>query len=219
MPIRNATLINSIYFFEDIGINVYIHGICNWISHLASANVQITNIQLASWPDATNWRLSACNWPGPIKLMISYTSADYWPMMYGNYCPINTVSFHHHDIVSVMSCGLWLYKEGTLAIKPLVPDHFSWTNVNIAVTWQLLTWWSWEFTLQWRHNEHDFASNHQPHECLLYSLFRSRSKKTSNSASLAFVRGIHRGPVNSPHKGPSTRKMFPFDDVIMINWV
>ena len=36
-----------------------------------------------------------------------------------------------------------------------------------------------------------------------------------NSASLAFVRGIHRGPVNSPHKGPAARKMLPFDDVIM----
>ena len=35
------------------------------------------------------------------------------------------------------------------------------------------------------------------------------------SASLAFVRGIHRRPVNSPHKWPVTRKMFPFDDVIM----
>ena len=34
-------------------------------------------------------------------------------------------------------------------------------------------------------------------------------------ASLAFVRGIHQWPVNSPHKGPVTRKMFPFDDVIM----
>ena len=34
-------------------------------------------------------------------------------------------------------------------------------------------------------------------------------------ASLAFVRGIHRGPVNSPHKWPVTRKMFQFDDVIM----
>ena len=30
-----------------------------------------------------------------------------------------------------------------------------------------------------------------------------------------FVRGIHRRPVNSPHKGPVTWKMFPFDDVIM----
>ena len=40
-------------------------------------------------------------------------------------------------------------------------------------------------------------------------------RKHQSSASLAFVRGIHRGPVNSPHKGPVTRKIFPFDDVIM----
>ena len=32
---------------------------------------------------------------------------------------------------------------------------------------------------------------------------------------LAFVREIHRAPVNSPHKGPVTRKIIPFDDVIM----
>ena len=41
-------------------------------------------------------------------------------------------------------------------------------------------------------------------------------RKHQSSASLAFVRGIHRGPVNSPHtEWPVTRKMFPFDDVIM----
>ena len=40
--------------------------------------------------------------------------------------------------------------------------------------------------------------------------------KHQSCASLAFVWGIHRGPVNSPHKRPVTRKMFPFDDVIMI---
>ena len=40
-------------------------------------------------------------------------------------------------------------------------------------------------------------------------------KKHQSSASLAFVWGIHRGPVNSPRKGPVTQKMFPFDDVIM----
>ena len=40
-------------------------------------------------------------------------------------------------------------------------------------------------------------------------------RKHQSSASLAFVRGIHRWPVNSPHKGSITRKMFPFDDVIM----
>ena len=36
-----------------------------------------------------------------------------------------------------------------------------------------------------------------------------------SSASLAFVRGIHRSPVNSQHKGEVTRKMFPCDDFIM----
>ena len=36
-------------------------------------------------------------------------------------------------------------------------------------------------------------------------------------ASPAFVRGIHQWPVNSPHKGPVTQSMFPFDDIIMIN--
>ena len=40
-------------------------------------------------------------------------------------------------------------------------------------------------------------------------------RKLQSSASLAFVWGIHRGPVNSPRKWPVTRKMFPFDDVIM----
>ena len=40
-------------------------------------------------------------------------------------------------------------------------------------------------------------------------------RKHQSSASLAFVRGIHRRPVNSPHKWPVTRKMFTFDDVIM----
>ena len=42
-------------------------------------------------------------------------------------------------------------------------------------------------------------------------------RKHQSSASLAFVRGIHQWPVNSPHKWPVTRKMFPFDDVIMGN--
>ena len=41
-------------------------------------------------------------------------------------------------------------------------------------------------------------------------------RKYQSFASLAFVGGIHRWPVNSLHKGPVTRKMFPFDDVIML---
>ena len=52
---------------------------------------------------------------------------------------------------------------------------------------------------------------------IIYSIVYSAAdqRKHQSSASLAFVRGIHRGPENSPHKWPVTRKMFPFDDVIM----
>ena len=37
-------------------------------------------------------------------------------------------------------------------------------------------------------------------------------RKHQSSAPLAFVRGIHRGPVNSPHKWPVMWKMLPFDE-------
>ena len=68
--------------------------------------------------------------------------------------------------------------------------------------------------LKRRHKGRDGLSNHQPHDCLLNCLFKTQLKENS-SASLAFVRGIHRWPVNSQQEGPVTRKMFPFDDVIM----
>ena len=70
--------------------------------------------------------------------------------------------------------------------------------------------------LQWRHNEPE-ASQITSIK-IVYSTVYSRrgSKKASKlRASLAFVRGIHRSPVNSPHKGQVTRKMFPFDNVMM----
>ena len=52
---------------------------------------------------------------------------------------------------------------------------------------------------------------------IVYSTVYSctNQRKHQRSASLAFVRGFHQWPVNSPHKGPVTRKMFPFDDVMM----
>ena len=43
-------------------------------------------------------------------------------------------------------------------------------------------------------------------------------RKHQSSASMAFVRGIHQSPVNSPHKWRVTRKMFPFDDISMIEF-
>ena len=88
-----------------------------------------------------------------------------------------------------------------------------------------VTWASWRFSflgmrwivqlLQWRHNGRDGVSNHQPPDCLLNRYSGADQRKHQSTASLAFVRGIHRWPVNSPHKWPVKRKMFSFDDVIM----
>ena len=62
------------------------------------------------------------------------------------------------------------------------------------------------------HYKPDGVSNRQRLDCLLNGLFRRISKKTSKLR----VNGLcDRWPVNSPHKGPVTRNMFPIDDVIM----
>ena len=79
---------------------------------------------------------------------------------------------------------------------------------------------SWMNTLQWRHNSGAMASQITS-LTIVYSTIYSGAdqRKHQGSASLAFVRGIHRPPVNSPHKWPVTLKMFPLDDVIMINFL
>ena len=65
-------------------------------------------------------------------------------------------------------------------------------------------------TLQWRHNEQDDVP-------IVYSTVCSGTDqmKHQRSVPLAFVWGIQRWPVNISRKGPVTRKMFPFEDVIM----
>ena len=79
-----------------------------------------------------------------------------------------------------------------------------WYNIHVAMWWEIkstmvqsigfyIGWfkfcripistfklaWNWLVTLQWRRNERDGNSNHQPHDCLLNPLFSHRSKKTS----------------------------------------
>ena len=76
-------------------------------------------------------------------------------------------------------------------------------------------WSIYSISLQWRHNERDRVSNHSL--MIVYWSVNSvtnKKKKHQSSASLAFVRELtgHRW---IPHKGPVTRKIFPFDNVIM----
>ena len=69
--------------------------------------------------------------------------------------------------------------------------------------------------IQWRHDERDGVSNHQPHESLRNPLFKCRSKKTPKLRVTGLCVG--KSPVigEFPAQRPVTWKMFPFDDVIM----
>ena len=71
-------------------------------------------------------------------------------------------------------------------------------------------------SIQWYYNERNSVSNHRRLECLLNQLFRRRSKKASKHC----VTGLREGnqPVTGrlPSQRDSTRKMFPFNDVICV---
>ena len=78
--------------------------------------------------------------------------------------------------------------------------------------------------LLWPQGEGDGVSNHRRLDCLISRLFRRRSKKTSKLSVTGLCQGNPPETSVSPpptththtHKRPVTRKMFPFDDVIMV---
>ena len=114
------------------------------------------------------------------------------------------------------TAGHWkklLTSTCTTPLQSLTPENLSMVTQSSG----LMTISNAMKALQWRHNDHDSVSNHQPHGWLLNRLFRRWSKKTSKLRVTGLCVGNSPGPVNSPHKWPVTRKMFPFDDVIMVN--
>ena len=110
----------------------------------------------------------------------------------------------------------------TLVLKNMkyIFVFLSWTtqwcgsyDENVAVTIKMSS--------QWRHNERNGVSNHQPHDYHYHSTvyLGADEKKTPKTPKLRVIDlcvGTHRWPVNSPHKWPVARKMLPFDDVIMV---
>ena len=96
-------------------------------------------------------------------------------------------------------------------VKPIYRGWESLTKIHIYNPVYSILFEISPYSLRWHHGR-DSVSNHQPHDCLLNRLFRHRSKKISKLR----VTGLCAG--NSPHKGPVTRKMFPFDDVIMFTF-
>ena len=74
----------------------------------------------------------------------------------------------------------------------------------------------WRISLRRRHNERDGVANHQPHDCLVSRLFRHRWKKTSKLRVTGLCQENSPETGEFPAQWPVTRKMFPFDDVIML---
>ena len=64
------------------------------------------------------------------------------------------------------------------------------------------------YTLQWHDNGRDGSSNHRRLDCFSAVCWGADQRKHQSSPSLSVVRGIHRLPVNSSHKGPETGKCF-----------
>ena len=118
----------------------------------------------------------------------------------------------------------WIFKvkiKKKNNVIPTIGRRLTWNESNMSWSFIAKTmfflwpWWDGCLSLHWRHNDHDGVSNHQRHDCLLSRLFRCRSKKTSKLHVTDLCVGNSPGLVNSPHKGPAGRKMFPFDDVII----
>ena len=107
---------------------------------------------------------------------------------------------HSHLIAQTLFCGTNIFQNLWVTARHI---------------WYLPLVWA--YPLQWRPNGRARWRLKSPASGLLTQplIQGADHLKHQSSPSLAFIRGIHRWPVNSPHKGPVTRKMFLFDDVII----
>ena len=144
-------------------------------------------------------------------------------LKFGIYCVTKRWYKHFDNLIAKLSCGdprlIWKWLKNLTVI-------FAKSNISLA---DKLTNWALVIptpgrtsikciSLLWRHN--GAIASQITSLTIVYSTVYSDEdqRKLQSSASLAFVWGTHRGPMNSPHKWPVTRKIFPFDDVIMCTW-
>ena len=95
--------------------------------------------------------------------------------------------------------------------------RITWAITYYRPTWRNFIWDPFihrfvDFPLQWRHNERDSVSNHQPHDYLLDRLFRRRSTKTSKLR----VTGLCAG--NLPGTGEFPAQMASYAENVSIWW-
>ena len=130
---------------------------------------------------------------------------------------------------AIVWTSAWLLSIGPLGTKSVkffmkIPN-FSFKKIYLNISsakWRSYTYYCLSphtcicvnepLPLQWRHNEHDSVSNHQPHDCLLNRLFRRRSKKTSKLR----VTGLCAG--NSPGTNEFPAQMVSNAESVCIWW-
>ena len=108
---------------------------------------------------------------------------------------------------------MWPIYHGPLSLNPLKSHHFNYLHIlgqRHALDLTTVTHYNGVIM--------SAMASQITRLTIVYSTVYSGAdqRKHQSSGSLAFVRGINRWQVNSPHKGPVTWKMFPCDDVIML---
>ena len=155
-----------------------------------------------------SWR-NFCHWPEVVKTTTFGTGSN------ENFVKMTAFPFHYCSVSSnKRTCRLIGEIRSlpsrvsqirfTMWVNPLTPGKFGY-NLKCVIFKHFLCHRS---PLQWRHDESDGISNHQLHDCSLNRLFRRIKENIKTPRHRPLCR-------NSPHKGPVTRRMFPFDDVIM----
>ena len=154
---------------------------------------------------------------------------SYQPKIFPNYCPFVGGFLHYNDVrmsaiasqivsrvftqrfIRRRSKKTWKLRVTGLCVDrgPVnFPAQIASYAENVSICWRHHALRCKSVPLQWRHTGRNGVSNYLPHDCLLNRLFGCKSKKTSKLRVTGLCGGIHRWPVNSPHKGPVTRFFF-----------
>ena len=125
--------------------------------------------------------------------------------------PPTSVERSHNDEMKMckwFSYGFFCSGDG-ISFKVCSSDVSTHPNISSMATQDTTKR---KLSLRWRHNDHAGVSNHKPHGCLLYRLFRRKSKKTSKLR----VTGLCMG--NSPGTGEFPAQMASYAENVSIWW-
>ena len=208
---------------QEVVIPIIFQKSCNWTRQIL--NISFTyNFHIITYCNAGNVKWYECCY------LISWSLEGVIACRYQDLTSLNANVYFISKILWHSHVCIW-NRNGTGRKIAFENDILEMTNISV---WQWINTYavlhvgtqltphynqqSWSqilITLHWGHNRHD--ASQITSLIIVYSTVYSGAdeRKQQSSASLAFVRGIDRWPVNSPQKWPVTRKMFPFDDVIM----